>query len=424
MRVLVISTNYAPERTAVAPFNTGLCEHLASQGHEVIVVTGFPYYPEWRVWDGYRGRLYSKDCVNNIPLRRVWHFVPSRPSSLIQRLAHDLSFTLSAFVAGLFAGKCDLIYCVCPPPTLAFTAYVLAKIKRAPYVIKLTDLASDAALATGILKDGLVIQLARVFERFVYRRAEAIICLCQGFVDKLTAHDITPERLHLIPDWGDTQNIRPIEGESSFRKKNGLPTNQLLVMYSGNMGKKQGLTNIVQAAELSRNEPEIMWLLVGEGEERALLQREILDRNLGSINLLPLQPAESLPQMYSAADVLLLNQRASVEDSVIPSKLLTYMAAGRAVLAAVSEKSEAARQIRRAECGLVVPAEDPAAVVEALLSLRRDPALRAELGANGRAYAEKHFTKQKVLQKYDEFFGRFTGKEEVEVFVSKKVAAN
>ncbi len=151
MRILVISTNYAPERTAVAPFNTGLCEHLASQGHKVKVVTGFPYYPEWRVWDGHRGRLYRKNCVNGIPLYRVWHFVPTRPSRLMQRLAHDVSFTLSAFVAGLFAGKCDLIYCVCPPPTLAFTAYVLAKIKRAPYVIKLTDLASDAALATGIL---------------------------------------------------------------------------------------------------------------------------------------------------------------------------------------------------------------------------------------------------------------------------------
>jgi colanic acid biosynthesis glycosyl transferase WcaI len=127
--------------------------------------------------------------------------------------------------------------------------------------------------------------------------------------------------------------------------------------------------------------------------------------------------------MYSAADVLLLNQKAAVEDSVIPSKLLTYMAAGRTVLAAVSERSEAARQILEAQCGLLVPAEDPKALVEAVFALRRDPARRQKLGANGRVYAEMRFTKQNVLREYDLLFNRYTNREDAQPERSEKAAA-
>jgi len=423
MRVLVIGINYAPEKTSVAPFTTGVCEHLASKGHQVETITAFPYYPEWRVWHGYRGRAYLKERINNVSVHRVWHFVPRRASNLVQRLAHDFSFTLSALLVGLFVGKFDVIYCSCPPPTLGLTAYVLAKIRRKPFVIKLTDLASDAALATGILKDGLAVRWARAIERFVYDKADRIVCLCQGFVEKLAARGIGLEKLQLIPDWADTQKVYPIAGASAFRRANELTPDQFLVMHTGNMGKKQDLMNVVRAAELSQGTQDLAWLLVGQGEERAAIVEEIRQRKLRNLTLLPLQPAEGMAEMYSAADVLLLNQKAALEDSVIPSKLLTYMAAGRAVLAAVSERSEAARQIRDAQCGMVVPAEDPKGLVEAASLLRRDPALRQALGANGRAYADRHFTKQKVLLEYGLLFSRYADGNEAEPEVSEKSAA-
>jgi colanic acid biosynthesis glycosyl transferase WcaI len=422
MRILVLGTNYIPEKTGVAPFNTGLCEHLASQGRQVTMVTAFPYYPEWRVLDAYRGRIFQRQRLNNVEVRRVRHSVPSRGSNLFERLAHDLSFTFSAFLAGLFAGEFDLIYCVCPPPTLALAAYLLARMRGKPYVIKLTDLASDAALATGILKDGDAIRAARAIEKFVYGKAERVICLCQGFIDKLTARGISPEKLKLIPDWADTQHVYPIEGATLFRKANQVPQGQFLVLHSGNMGKKQDLMNVVRAAECSRDVPDLTWLLVGHGEERSALEREIERRNLRNIWLLPLQPAGSLAEMYSAADVLLLNQKAAVQDSVIPSKLLTYMSAGRAVLAAVSEKSEAAEQIRRARCGLLIPAEFPKALAEAVLLLREDCAIRRTFGANGRSYAERHFTRQKVLEEYGGFFSLFGAKQDAHPEVPKQTA--
>jgi colanic acid biosynthesis glycosyl transferase WcaI len=148
----------------------------------------------------------------------------------------------------------------------------------------------------------------------------------------------------------------------------------------------------------------LLWLLIGGGEDRAAIEREIAERKLANIRLLPFQPAKTLPDMYSSADIVLLNQTATLEGAVIPSKLLTYMAAGRPVVAAVSEKSEAARLIRDADCGVIAAAEDPESLVAAVLSLRADCELRKKLGANGRAYAEEHFTKANVLRAYDEFF--------------------
>lgn len=404
MRILVLGINYAPEKTSVAPFTTGLCEHLASLGHRVTAVTAFPYYPQWKVWEGYRGSLYRREIIHGVEVRRVAHFVPRTPSNLFQRLAYDLSFTVSAFFAALFTGKCDLIYCSCPPPTVAFAAHLLGLLKGAPFIIKLTDLASDAALSTGILKNKTAIRLARAFENFMSRKAIAVVCLCQGFIERLHERGVPHEKLRLIPDWGDTEHIQPTARNSTFREMHGIPPEAFLALHTGNMGKKQDLANLVRAAHLSQQEPGLLWLLVGEGEERAALQQEITRLRLTNIRLLPLQPAEILPQMYSAADALLLNQKSAIEDAVIPSKLLTYMASGRAVVAAVSARSEAARQIERADCGLLVPPEEPEALVRGVNTLRHARALRQQLGRNGRAYAEAHFTKNRVLRSYEHLF--------------------
>ncbi len=409
MHILVLGINYSPEKTSVAPFTTGLCEHLVSQGHEVNVITAFPHYPEWRIWDGYRGHLYKQERLNDVLVRRVRHFVPSRASNLFQRLAHDFSFALSALIAGLFAGKLDLIYCSSPPPAIALSAYVLSKIYRKPYIMKLTDLASDAALATGILKDGLAARAARSIEEFVYHRAHAVVCLCEGFVGTLASRGIPSEKLQIIPDWADSKKVFPIADATTFRRDNGLTADQFLVMHTGNMGKKQGLINVVRAAELSQDSTDLVWMLVGQGEERATIEQEVRRRGLNNVKMLPLQPADRLAEMYSAADVLLLNQIAATGGAVIPSKLLTYMAAGRSIVAAASDGSEAAKLIRSARCGLIVPPEEPKSLVDAALSLRRDSHLRGELGENGRIFVSRNFTKQRVLDDYERLFRQVVG---------------
>ena len=309
MRVQFLCTNYTPEKNGMAPLPLVCASVSPKQGHEVTAIVAFPYYPAWRVWNGYRGRLSQTEHINNVRVRRTWHFVPKRPSGLLQRLTHDLTFTLSVFLSGLFSGGFDVICCVCPPPTVALAAYLLSKIHRKPYVIILTDLASDAALATGILKDGLAVRMARAIEGFGYRQADRVVCICDGFVEKLTQRGIAPDRLKLIPLWGDTEKVVPIAAATKFRQANEITGNQFLIMHTGNMGKKQDLMNVVRAAELSKDREDVVWLLVGQGEERGALEEAIRQRHLRNIRLLPLQPEDSLAEMYSAADILLLHQK-------------------------------------------------------------------------------------------------------------------
>ena len=168
-------------------------------------------------------------------------------------------------------------------------------------------------------------------------------------------------------------------------------------------GDKQNLINVVNAAEYSQGEIDLVWVLVGEGEDLPALKRAAEDR-APNLSLLPLQPAAAMPQMYAAADVLLLNQIAAMEDAVIPCKLLTYMAAGRPIVAAVNENSEAARVIRRAQCGVIVPAEDPRPSARQCSRYKTILNCAASWALMRVLYAEMHFTKASVLEAYDEFF--------------------
>lgn len=411
MRILILGINYFPERTSVSPFTTGLSEHLAGKGYEVLVVTAFPYYPEWRIWKEYRGRITQWEKRHGVGIRRVRHFIPRRASSLWQRLLHDFSFAGAALVAGLAAGNCDLVYCSCPPPALALAAYAIGRLRNVPYVIKLTDLASDAAAATGILREGMLLRWARRIERFAYRHAGAVVCLCEAFRRRLIGEGISQDRLPVIPDWGDTAAIRPVPTDGSFRRAHGIRDDQFVILHTGNIGKKQDLMNVVRAAMCTAGDNHLLWVIVGEGEERQLVENAA--RDLPNLLVLPLQPAPTLAQVYAAADVLLLNQKAAVKDAVIPSKLLTYMASGKPVLCAVHDESEAARLVQQAQCGQIVQPEDPASLAQGALGLRANPSLRAAMGADGRAYAVANYEKAHVLSLYDDFFAALLGTAEV-----------
>ena len=408
MRILIFGINYFPEPTSVSPFTTGLSEHLAAVGHDVRVVTAFPYYPEWRTWKQYRGRITQMEARNGVKIRRVRHFIPWRASSLAQRLLHDFSFMLAALIAGLAAGPCDVIYCSCPPPTLALAAYMVSRVRGVPYTIKLTDLASDAALATGILREGLLIRCARAIEKFAYRHAHTVVCLCDAFRARLARAGLPGDRLLRIPDWGDTEAIRPAPSDGSFRAAHEIAASHFVMLHTGNMGKKQDLLNVVRAAELTRDDANLHWVIVGEGEERLLIENAARAANLPNLQVLPLQPADRLCQMYADADVLVLNQKAAVKDAVIPSKLLTYMASGKAVLCAAHSGSEASRLVRDAQCGEVVEPEDPWALAEGAIALRANRILRQTMGSNGRAYAENNYSRAEVLRLYDRFFASFS----------------
>lgn len=408
MNILLVAMNYAPEKTGIAPFNTGLAEHLVAEGHPVTVLTTFPHYPEWRVAPEYRGRWLVREQRHGVHVIRCRGYVPARRSTL-RRVAYDSALAVPAVLVGLRLSKPDVVLAVSPPLQLAAVAWLLAWRHRARFVLQVKDLVPDVAIALGMLRNKLAIRAGRALERFVYGHADYILTICQGFVENLRAKGVPGEKLLVLPDWTDCDAIRPLPRVNSFRRDLAIPEDAFVILHSGNMGAKQRLENLLDAAERLPDRG-FVFLLAGDGTERPRLERLAGERRLANVRFLPLQPADRLPEMLAAADVLLLNQDPAIIDMVIPSKLLTYLAAGRPVVAAIHEASEAARLIRAAGCGAVVPPADPDALAGALLQLARAPDICRQFGVAGRRHAMEYFERGRVLARYSEFFAALPGR--------------
>lgn len=394
MRILLVGLNYAPEVVGIGPYTTELAEHFAATGHKVSVLTSFPYYPHWRIDPAYRRkRPFVVETINRVRVVRSPILLPGAGHSTLRRILFDSSSAMTSLMASAGIGAVDIVICVSPPLQLGVSAWLIARSRRARLVLHLQDLVPDAALSVGMMGEGRAIRLARRLERFVYSRAELITVISQGFLDNLIAKGVPKEKLRLLPNWVETSKFTT-SPDPAVRATLGAQNGETLVLHAGNMGAKQGLETVVDAAAELVNE-NIVVALVGDGSHRRKLEARATRLGLTNLKFLPLQ--NDFPATLAAADVLVLAQRGRVIDSVAPSKLLSYMASGKPVVAAVSARSEAGRVVQMAECGIVVPPDEPGALADALLKLHRHKGAQAGLGASGRRFAAKHYARSQVL---------------------------
>jgi colanic acid biosynthesis glycosyl transferase WcaI len=407
MNLLVLSINYAPEPTGFAPHVTDLCEYLAGRQHDVTVITGFPFAPYWRRYNGCSGKLVTFETVNGVKVVRLTHFIPRKPSSTLQRIFMEGTFCLvvGLILIRLVRSQWDVVLYVGAQPSIAMLARIIGNIKKIPYVVAINDLAAQAAGEAGIVRAGLLKRILAKFEYSAYSKASGAMVLCEGFRDALCKSGYPAEKIRMIRSPIDVDNIHPSEGKHTFRKRFGIAEDSFMVLWAGSMGIKQGLSNIVEVCKLLQGaDVSVLWVLVGDGEARSSLEAEVKKCNLEScVRLLPFQPEDRLSEMLSAADVLLLNQLSTVKNTVIPSKLLTYMAAGLPVLAAVNADSQGAQLLRETGGGVIVEPENPAALIEGLKELMRDRKVREEMGKRNRAYSVQHFDRKKVLKAQEVF---------------------
>ena len=413
-RLFIVSINYAPEPTGFAPHATALAAHLAQRGHDVTVFTGFPFAPVWHRRDEDRGRLVRVERRDGARVVRLTHFIPLRPSSAAQRILMEGTFSLAALPATIAAairrGRPDALLYIGAQPALAMLTRVIAALFGRPYFVNVNDLAARAALDVGIL-GGPAYRLLDAFEFAAYRGAAGASVLCRAFEEALLEHGYPADRIRLIRSPIDVEQIRPVRDDGSFRRRYDIPAGVCLVLHAGSMGKKQGLLNVVEAAAMSAP-PRLRWVFVGDGEDKPLLVDEVRRRGLEEVvRFVPFQADDELAAMFAAADVLLLNQLRAVKDTVIPSKLLTYMSAGRPVLAAVNASSQGAEILRDADGGRLVPPEDPAALAAAAQWFAElSPAQLRGFAARNRAYAEAHFDQRKILAAHETFMLRATAR--------------
>jgi colanic acid biosynthesis glycosyl transferase WcaI len=391
-----VGFNYLPESTSIGPYTADLAEYLQRRGHDVRVVTGFPIAPQWKIWEGYRGRRFMREVINGVPVHRTYTYVPENPKRALQRILFDCSFAASALVGALFGPRPDLVIAISPPLQLAVTGWIVGLLRGSKMFLQIQDLVPDAAVAVGAMREGSrSLKLARALERFAYRKAGGIGVICEGMRRNLLAKGVPSGKVAMLPNYIDSGFIRPMPKNNGFRQRFGIPANEFLVVYSGSVAAKQGLQTFVEAAALLPP-AGITCCLIGEGPHLAELQAIATTLN-ARFRFLPLQPRETLSEQLSAADVLVITQKKSVMDIVFPGKLLYYMSSGRPILAAVSADSETGKFIHENRVGTVVPPEDPRLLADAILRMRDNPLISDRCGANGRSMVETRFDRQVVL---------------------------
>lgn len=399
MKILLHGINFSPELTGIGRYSGEMAAWLSDRGHEVRVVTAPPYYPEWRIALGHSNRWSrERGSDGRLIIYRCPLWVPARPSGL-KRIIHLASFAMSSLpvMLGQLHWKPDVVLAVEPPLFCAPQAWLTARLARAQAWLHIQDFEVDAAFDLGILSSKWMRRLVLSFERFLLRRFDRVSTISEKMMEKLEGKGVAPAVRIYFPNWVDTEEIHPLQGASALRNRLGLRPDQCVALYSGNMGEKQQLEVVLDAAAMLEKNSVIRFVLCGDGAVRQRLQAKYA--GLNNVTWLPLQPMEMLNELLNMADVHLLPQRADAADLVMPSRLLGMLASARPVLATATRDTQVGSIV--AQCGVLSPAGDAAEFAMALQKLSADAGLRASLGAAGRLVARERFSRRAVLEEFE-----------------------
>jgi len=367
------------------------------------VLTGFPNHPTGKVPPEYRRKLWRlvmSEDHEGVRICRTWLFpLPNRKAW--ERMVNYSSFSFSAILRGLFLFQPDVVIATSPQLLVGLSGLIIAKCKRAPFIFEVRDLWPESLEAVGVSgkKSALVRVLAKV-AGLLYRHADHIVVVTKAFKRHLEREWAVPsEKISVVMNGVDHRLFEPQYASAPIIQEFGL-AGRFVVAYIGTIGNAHGLETLIEAAEILKDrDPEILFLLMGDGAAKESLDRELSRRALNNIRIFPAQPRAKVVSVIAACDVcLVLLRKSEVFKTVIPTKLLEFMACERPVLLAV--EGEAAEVVKRAGAGICIPPEDAAALAESVLTLKKAPQLRQMYGRQGRAFIERELTREQTAKSY------------------------
>lgn len=382
MRILLVTQWFQPE-----PHFKGLdfAKALQAMGHEVEVLTGFPNYPGGKMYPGYRLRLAQRETMDGIRVTRGFLY-PSHDRSAWRRIANYVSFAASSALLALTIRKPDVVYVYTPPMTAAAAPVLLRLLRGVPFVPDVQDLWPDTLMATGMIRNRLLLRLVGMWTNFAFRKAARIVVLSDGFRQRLMERGISTP-VAVIPNWAPPEIVQVAAALPSPPQQNA--PRPFTIIFAGNMGKAQGLETVLTAADGLRGE-DVRFLLVGGGVETEALRGRAQAMHLNNVTFGPPRRPEAMGEVFAQADALLVHLRDDPLFAItIPSKTQAYMAIGKPILMGV--RGDAARMLEKAGAGVVFEPDNVPALVAAIRTMKSaSKAEQQRLGeAGARFYREQ-----------------------------------
>jgi colanic acid biosynthesis glycosyl transferase WcaI len=408
MRILVLCPHYAPDVAPTGEVMTSIATELVDQGHRLHIVTALPWYRHHALDEGWDGRLVRHEVAPWGQITRV-HPFPTDKTNIPARALAFGGFTALAAVEGAISRfRPEIVFAMSPPLTLGAAGWATARLRRVPFVFNIQDVFPDVAIELGLLTGQRVIAAARALERWTYRRADAVTVLSEDLADnvRLKLGGDEGGRVRVIPNFVDTERVRPLPRENAYRAEFGL-TGKRVVMYAGNVGLSQSLDLVLDAAATVTDD-DVVFVVNGAGA--ALDDLRARARSLPNVLFVDMQPRERLAEVLAAADVHVVPLRRGLARSSVPSKTYSILAAGRPLVASVDPGTEVARTVERAGAGLAVAPEDPAGFTEAVRRLLDAPDEARAMGESGRRFVEQWASPAAVARRYSDLFTELTSR--------------
>lgn len=388
MHILFLTDNFPPERNAAASRVYERARYWVEWGHRVTVLTCAPNFPEGKVYPGYANRLYQTEIIDGIKVVRLLTFI-ARNEGVVLRVIDFMSFMLTAFTAGLFQKRPDVVVATSPQFFAAVGGWALSAVRRLPFVFELSDLWPASVWAVGAMRESFLLRLLERLELFLYRRSSAVVALTDAFKKDLIRRGTAADKIAVILNGVDLRLYSPRSKNQDLAKEFGI-NDGFVIGYIGTHGMAHDLGKVLDAAERLQGKNSIRFLFVGAGAEREALLKNAHERNLQNVIFVPPQPKERMPDFWSLCDVALVHLKDTpVFETVIPSKMFEAMAMGLPLLL-VSPRGEASTIVHDEKVGMWVPAGEPVAFVDSVLQLAENAERTTAYAAASLACATGH----------------------------------
>ncbi|MFC2157733.1 glycosyltransferase family 4 protein [Acidobacteriota bacterium] len=396
MKTLIHTMYYLPEFGSAPILMDELASSLSSMGHEVEVITTIPRPPHHKP---YKGKLYVREKGDGFLVKRI------RTNYTVHHIGRLIAWTIYTLFT-IFnlrtVKRGDILFLRLPPLQLGVMGAIAKKLRKSKIILNVQDIHPDLSIQSGLLKNPTLIKWALAFEKWIYDQSENILVISEGFKKNLTDKGVEPDKVKIIPNWVDTEFLKPMPKDNHLSSKLGI-SEKFVVMYSGTISISSNLTlqNVLETAKNLQANEDILFVIVGEGLKKSELEEKARNLDLKNVRFLPFQPYEELPALLASSDVLLVPLDREKSLLSVPSKLYNFMAAGRPILGLAQPESEVKLLIEDTGCGLCVPPEDIEDIAQAVLSLKQDTEGRRKMAENSRKYALDNYSRAKVMDDLD-----------------------